>query len=291
MKALLEKIPVTAQESFHCEVIQAPDFGTPWHFHPEYELTLVLKGSGYRMIGDNITVLTPGDLVFVGSNLPHVWHQDQAARGGSADDGVHAIVVQFLGTFLGNTFLNAPELSSVRKVFQLSARGLHVTGRTRASIAKRLQRLAEMQGYPRILEILSILGELADSDDLAPVASAGFAPQLDLTDKERLGRVCQYIDDHLAEPLSRQSLAKLAHLSPAAFSRYFHVRTGRTLPDYINELRIGRACRLLLEEAEMGVSQTAFACGYGSLSNFNKRFQARMGMTPTEYREKVSQLA
>ncbi len=290
MKALLEKIPVTAQESFHCEVIQAPDFGTPWHFHPEHEITLVLRGSGYRMVGDDITVLQPGDLVFVGANLPHVWHRDQPLAGAS-DEGVHAIVVQFLPGFLGHAFVNAPELTSVRKLFQLAGRGLHVTGRTRDSVARRLQRLTETAGYARLLELFLILGELADSTELAPVASAGFSPQLDLTDKERLGRVCQYIDEHLAEPLSRQRLAKLANLSAAAFSRYFHVRTGRTLPDYINELRIGRACRLLLEEAEMGVSQTAFACGYGSLSNFNKRFQARMGMTPTEYRDRVSRLA
>jgi AraC-like DNA-binding protein len=289
MKALLEKIPVTAQESFHCETIRAADFGTPWHFHPEYELTLVLKSSGYRMVGDNITVLSPGDLVFVGSNLPHVWHQDQKSNG-SSDENVHAVVVQFLDGFLGNNFLQAPELSDIRRVFQLAGRGLQVKGRTRDSIAKKMQKLADTDGYARLMELLSILGELAKSEELEPVASAGFAPQLDLTDKERLGRVCQHIDDHLAEPLSRQKLAKLAHLSPAAFSRYFHVRTGRTLPDYINELRVGRACRLLLEEVEMGVSQVAFACGYGSLSNFNKRFQARMGMTPTEYREKVSRL-
>jgi AraC-like DNA-binding protein len=290
MKALLEKIPVTAQESFHCEIIHAPDFGTPWHFHPEYELTLVLKSSGYRMIGDNITLLQPGDLVFVGSNLPHVWHQDKT-HNGSTEDDVHAVVVQFLGSFLGAGFLSAPELSDVRKVFQLAGRGLHVKGLTRDSIAGRMQRLADTEGYARMMELLAILGELAKSEELEPVASAGFAPQLDLSDKERLGRVCQYIDDNLAEPLSRQRLAKLAHLSPAAFSRYFHVRTGRTLPDYINELRVGRACRLLVEEVEMGVSQVAFTCGYGSLSNFNKRFQARMGMTPTEYREKVSRLS
>lgn len=294
MKAVLEKTPRAQWESFHCEVVRGESYHAMWHFHPEYQLTLVLRSRGHRMVGDAITPLRPGDLVLVGSNLPHVWHQ-AAASGGSSkleardskrtDEPVHAIIVRFLDTFLGAEFLGKPELEPVRQLLRRSARGLQVRGRTRDAVAERMQRLADSRGLARIIELLTILEMLADSRELQPVASAGFVPAVAHADQDRMQRVCRYIDAHLTEPIERDAVAAEAHLSPGAFSRFFRVRTGRTLPEYVNALRIGRACEHLAE-GTLKVTDIAMDCGFRNLANFNRHFRALTKLSPREYRRR-----
>jgi AraC-like DNA-binding protein len=294
MKAVFEKTPQARWESFHCEVVRGDSYRAMWHFHPEYQLTLVLRSRGHRMVGDNITPLQPGDLVLVGANLPHVWHQ--AATGGSSkletrsskrSEGapVHAIIVRFLDTFLGEEFLAKPELEAVRQLLRRSARGLQVRGKTRDAVAERMQRLADSRGLARIVELLAILETLAHSRELRPVASAGFIPAVAHADQDRMQRVCRYIDAHLTEPIERDAVAAEAHLSPGAFSRFFRVRTGKTLPEYVNALRIGRACEHLAE-GTLKVTDVAMDCGFRNLANFNRHFRALTKLSPREYRRR-----
>ena len=288
MKPVFEKTPRTQWESFHCEIVRGRSYNATWHFHPEYQLTFVLKSSGHRLVGDNITPLTPRDLVLVGSNLPHVWQQDdeRSAQG----DGVHAIVVRFLETFLGNDFLDVPEMESVKRLLRRSARGLVVTGRTRDAVATRMERLPQLSGLARIAELLAILEALAQSSELRPIASAGFVPSLASDDQSRMERVCHYINTNLSETIDREAVAKEAHLSVGAFSRFFKLRTGKTLPEYVNELRVGRACRMLADE-ELKITDLAMECGFPNLANFNRRFREITKMTPREYREKLRRSA
>jgi AraC-like DNA-binding protein/mannose-6-phosphate isomerase-like protein (cupin superfamily) len=293
MKAVLEKTPRAQWESFHCEVVRGASYNALWHFHPEYQLTLVLRSRGHRMVGDNITPLRPGDLVLVGSNLPHVWHQ--AASGGSSklearsskttETAVHAIIVRFLDSFLGAEFLEKPELESVRQLLRRSARGLAIGGKTREIVAEKMHRLAASRGLARIVELLAILELLAASRELRPVASAGFVPAVAHADQDRMQRVCRYIDAHLTEPIERDAVAAEAHLSPGAFSRFFRVRTGKTLPEYVNALRIGRACEQLAEGTAK-VTDIAMDCGFRNLANFNRHFRALTKLAPREYRRR-----
>jgi AraC-like DNA-binding protein len=198
-------------ESFHCEVVRGSSYHAMWHFHPEYQLTLVLESHGHRMLGDNITPLRPGDLVLVGANLPHVWHEKPGRRG--ARDKVHAIVARFLDTFLGCEFLERPGMESVRQLLRRAARGLQVTGKTRE-----------------------------------------------------------------------------AHLSPGTFSRFFKLRAGKTLPESVNALRIGRACGSLAE-GNGKVTDIAMDCGFRNLANFNRRFRVLTKLSPREYRSRFRETA
>src|ERR1700691_4964089 len=127
MKPVFEKTPRSQWESFHCEVVRGNSYNAAWHFHPEFQITLVIKSCGYRLVGDNIAPLHTGDLVLVGSNLPHVWQQENPARP-DAEDGVHAVIVRFLETFAGKDFLEIPEMKLVRALLRRSVRGLHITG-------------------------------------------------------------------------------------------------------------------------------------------------------------------
>ncbi|HTB84218.1 MAG TPA: AraC family transcriptional regulator [Candidatus Sulfotelmatobacter sp.] len=285
MKPVFEKTPRTQRESLHCEVVRGDSYNATWHFHPEYQITLVLESSGHRLVGDNITPLQPGDLVLVGAKLPHVWQQDEVrpARKTGAKPAVHAIIVRFLETFAGGDFLEIPEMAPVRRLLRQAARGLQVTGRTRDLAAEKMQLLAEAEGLERVSGLLSLLSLLAQSDELKPVSSPGFTPELDGADQDRMQRVCHHINTHLAGRVERGQVAREAHLSEGTFSRFFKLRTGKTLPRYVNELRAGRACQLLA--AENGkVTDIAFACGFTNLANFNRQFRKITGLSPREYR-------
>jgi AraC-like DNA-binding protein len=283
VKPVFEKTPRTQWESFHCEVVRGPSYNAAWHFHPEYQLTLVIKSNGHRLVGDNISPLQTGDLVLVGANLPHVWQQDEPQRLGSKP-AVHAIIVRFLDTFAGKDLLEIPEMAAVRRLLRRSARGLQVTGRTREVAAEQMRRLADVNGLMRVSSLLAILATLTASKELKPIASAGFMPALNSADQDRMQRVCNYINARIGNTIDRVQLAKAANLSEGAFSRFFKLRTGKTLPRYVNELRVGRACRLLAE-ADSKITDIALECGFANLANFNRRFHEIMGTTPGQYRK------
>lgn len=285
MKPVFEKVPQRQWESFHCEVIRGPDYGTRWHFHPEFQITLALKSEGHRIIGDNIAPLRDGDLVLVGSNLPHVWHQDQTR--GKDGKAVSAIVIRFLDTFLGAEFLAKPEFDDVRRLLQRSSRGFQITGKTRDVVAEKLQSLVDADGLARVVELLGILDALAKSKDLKPLASASYAPALKHEDQDRMERVCDYIQTNLTEEIERSHLAKIANLSAGAFSRFFGSRMGKTVPEYVNELRIGRACNMLAED-KLNITDIGLDCGFRNLANFNRRFREIVGTTPRDYRRKFA---
>lgn len=286
MAIVFEKIPQETAQSFHCERLLGPDYGTPWHFHPELELTLVRRSQGHRMVGDRIAPLTPGDLVLVGSNLPHVWHQDKTRD--ASPQAVDALVIQFAPNFLGAEFWHRPELRGIAELLTRAGRGLHVKGATRAAVERLMEHVFATSGAERLIGLLQILARLAASRELAAVASVGFRPVLESVDQERMERVCRYIDARLAEPIRRDACAAEAHLSAGAFSRFFRSRTGMTLPAYISELRIGRACHLLGYTDEK-ITDVVFLCGFRHVANFNLCFRRQLGMTPREYRQMVRQ--
>lgn len=285
MKPVFEQTPRTQWESFHCEVVRGDSYNAAWHFHPEYQLTLVIQSTGHRLVGDNISPLHDGDLVMVGSNLPHVWQQDTIQRR-HANYPVHAIVVRFLETFAGKDFLEIPEMEPVRRLLRRSVRGLRVTGETREVVAGKMRQLPDFIGLERIGRLLSILNTLAHSKELKPIVSPGFLPTLDRSDQDRMQRVCNYINAHLTESIDRARIAREAHLSEGAFSRFFKLRTGKTLPQYINELRIGRACRLLVDDNSK-IADLALECGFTNLANFNRRFYEITHQTPRDYRRQI----
>jgi AraC-like DNA-binding protein len=283
VRPLYESVPQMPTESFHCEEIRGRSFGTPWHVHPECELTLTLKGYGTRIVGDHIATLAPGDLVFVAADLPHVWQQD-ATRDRQA---LHAVVVQFRSGFLGTTFWDAPELESVRKLIARGAVGLEVTGETRTRATELIRGLLLVRGMERLLGLLKILHVLGEAKELRTLSSPGFRPVLDEHDERRVSRVTRYIQEHLGEPLYAREVARQAWLSEGSFTRFFKTRTGMTFPHYVTELRIGRACRMLAH-SERPIAQIAHDCGFTNLAHFNRQFRRLRGETPRGFRRRIA---
>jgi len=284
VKPIFQRLTSGLDEGFAFKVLRARSFDCPWHFHEEYELILVLQSGGYRMVGDHLAPLRPGDLVLVGPNLPHIYHNDEGSPGRTPP--VHALLIQFEENCFGDGWLKLPALASVRRLLERARLGLRIIGPTRDRVAAIMQEMPNVSGLRRIISFLSILETLAASRDCRPLASRAFAAAGKSFDQERMNRVCEFIRDRLDQPVFLPELAKFVHLSPGAFSRFFRAHTNKTFPEFVNELRVGRACRLLAE-GEMNVTEIAFACGFSNLSNFNRQFRRLKRTTPRAFRKAV----
>jgi AraC-like DNA-binding protein len=289
MKASLFRVTPTEQASFRCVRVHEKKLGVPWHFHPEYQLTLVMAGSGQRIVGDSIAPVVPGDLTLLGPNVPHAWDVDhviERQRGGAAKrqrNRVDAVVVQFRAEFLGTEFWGVPETASVVRLLSTASRGLEFSAKARQRVAPDIVNLLRLKGLQRLLGLVAVLDRLARDGRGVPICSAEYVPDLDADDRDRLLPVVRAIHEHLSKPLRRGQLASLAGISERTFSRYFRQKMGKTLPQFVNELRVGRARRLLVE-SDLAVTQIAAECGFRNLSNFNSQFREIAGVTPMQYR-------
>ncbi len=278
-KASYEKVPTGPSRSFACRVFDLPAFDSPWHFHPEFELTLVTSGSGRRFVGDHMAEYRPGDLVLLGPELPHFWHSGEG--GGQRS---RSVVVQFLPGFLGDGFFELPELDAMHRLFANAAQGLRFTGPTRERAAAVMQRMESRSPQGQLLGLLAALDILSRSPDVEVLATEGFAPALDVRTEERINRCQAYIFEHLGEPLRLDEVAAHLNMSPSAFSRYFKRVMGKTFSRFVNELRVSQSCRALLE-TERPIAEIAFESGFNNLSNFNRRFRELRGASPREFRD------
>jgi AraC-like DNA-binding protein len=279
-RAIREQIPWSADQSVFCELIQGEDYGTPWHFHPEIEFALVRKTAGYRVIGDHVANLQAGDLFLIGSGLPHVFYHDRGTG------PVDALIVQFHRGFAGESLAQHPDFQPIQRLYHKAARGVKIAGPLREVTARQLENLVSLGPLRRIAKLLEILDTLGAAKGLAPLCAPGYLAPIDLRDQDRVGRVMQFIHARIQKTINRREVAEVAALSEGAFSRFFRRCTGRTLPMYLNEIRLGRAARLLLE-TDLRISDVASESGFTNLSNFNRRFLAWKQMTPAAFRRKV----
>jgi AraC-like DNA-binding protein len=280
-KAEFELIPKSEQCSFALREFRLPAFASPWHFHPEVELTYIVQSRGRRFVGDSIAPFGPGDLVLVGANLPHFWHNDTPAQG--AKPQAHSVVVQFRPDDFGPGFFALPELTGVQRLLQAAGRGLRFTGRTRDAVAAVMLDMRRHSGLEQLIDLLTIFRLLTQADDPSALSSAGFVPCLDERAGERINRAYQYIFKHFTGRLSHEDIAQVTGMSLSAFCHYFKRVTGRTLTDFLTEVRIGHARRLLIETND-GIAQIAYASGFESLSNFYRSFHKLAGISPKDFR-------
>jgi AraC-like DNA-binding protein len=283
VRAPFYQVATAVESSFRVLEIRGAYAGCSWHFHPECQLGLVLNGRGQRIVGDSLCPIKRGEVVLLGATLPHVWHYEPTGPDGPP---VHAIVIHFRDDFAGSEFFRKPELRDVRLLLARATHGLQANGRTREEAAALIQTMARHDGLPRLLDLLSVLHLLSGSRELTPLCSAGFQPLCADLEVERLRRVCAHIQANLESRLTREEAAGLAHLSESAFSRFFKAHTGKTFHEFVNEVRIGHACRLLMEP-DFNVSEVAFRCGFGDVTSFNRSFRRHKRTTPTDYRRRL----
>lgn len=259
-----------------------PHFTFPWHAHGEMEMVFVLQSSGTRFVGDSMEAFTEGDLVLVGSRLPHYWKNNQDYYNENSGLRVQAIVVQFSPDFMEKAIQNYPEMSAIRDLWLRAGRGVHFPFPENEDLGPLLKKLYDLKGFARLLCFLDLLNKMARSPHYRLLASPEYAVQPSLLGEHRLEKVLNFIHLNYTRTLRLEELAAHVGMNPAAFSRYFKQRTGQTLVRYVNEMRVGYACKLLQEGAP-SITQVCFDCGFNNLSNFNRFFKNRMGVSPREY--------
>ena len=279
MRARAQKVTSSRQASFAFRVKSSPAFPFKWHFHPEYELTLILESSGARFVGDSNEPYDAGDLVLLGSNLPHTWLSDPSSPKGARHK---AIVIHFAGDFLGEDFSASPEMKGVSQLLKSAARGLHFESRKRDEAAAAMLRMKKQDGLERLLGLLGVLQGLTRGGG-RKLASPAFVPSNRELDLRRIDRVCTFINEHYHRRLSQPEAANVAGMTPQAFSRFFRKTVGKTFVDYLAELRVSQACRLLLE-TDISVVEVSLRSGFNNLSNCNRRFRRLRSQSPRRFR-------
>jgi AraC-like DNA-binding protein len=285
MKPLLRNTTLPSIHSFTVKELREPFFDPNWHFHPEYQLFLVQKSTGTRLIGDSISHFEEGDMVFLGPNLPHLWRNDHLYFEEKKEGATQGIVVYFTEDFLGEGFFNKQEMLDLRILLLKAQRGLDISGKTRQNMAARMEALIHTNGFESILQLLSMLHLLSLSSECHPITSLGFVNSHKQSETKRMSRVHEYIMTHFKQDIRLDDIAAVANMSPAAFCRYFKMRTHKTLSDFVSEIRIGHACKLLIDE-KMNVTQICYECGFKTLSNFNRQFKALTTESPLSYRKR-----
>lgn len=272
-----QRLQIPPTSSWRCG-LEGGTFGLDWHTHPEIELSLITSGSGQRLVGDSIGTYSPGDLLLIGSELPHTF----VSPSHTTDN--FAVAAQFNRDFAGPDFLKMPEFQKVSDLLDRADRGLAFPPDVVALVSDEIRAFKFMDDADRTLGLIHVLLVLARSATSARILSTSKPQQAPSSvTRTRINDVCRYLNNMYAEPVSLDAIASIAHMSPAAFSRFFHQTLGRTVTAYITELRIAAACRLLIN-TDLPVGEIAVESGYNNLSNFNRRFRAAKLMTPSEYR-------
>lgn len=273
---------LSSKDCFHIVERHKTEFTYPLHRHREFELNFIEHGAGVRrIVGDSVEEIGDFELVLIGSEgLEHVWEQGNCK---SAD--IREITIQFSKDIFNENLLSKNQFVSIKKMLDKAEHGLAFSLSAIMKVYSALDTLAvEKEKFVQFLKFLYILYELSMADGVKVLASSSFANTSRNKESRRVQKVKQYINDHYSEPLMLNDLADIAGMSPVAFSRFFRIRTNRTLSDYIADIRLGFAARLLVDTTK-NISEICYECGFNNLSNFNRTFKNKRGSTPREFRE------
>jgi AraC-like DNA-binding protein len=278
MKPLVEKLPLSQNTSFVARSFRTPHFEVPWHQHIEHELILFTEGEGTAFIGNYIGEFKTDDVFFLGSNLPHTFqkaHKDLITS---------AVVVQFTSDFWGDGFMQLPESKAIARLLSIAMQGLKIQGDTRQQLKPLITGLEPLQGFSRIIRLCECLNLIACNHEFEAVSTQE-VKTFQAKNKDRIDRIFQFTIENFQEPITLNDVAATAGMSVPAFCSYFKKCTKKTYIDFLNEIRIGHACKLLID-TQKTVLDISFDSGFNTLANFNKQFLKVKQQTPSGYRKK-----
>ena len=284
MKVIEQRLPQEFDKSFIVFKETGKFFPCPWHYHPEFELVLVNKSTGRRMVGDHIGSFEEGDLVFMGSRLPHVWVNEPGYLESREAHPAEAIVIQFVEDFLGERFMNIPEMEAFKKVLRISERGIVIRGKARTRIAGLMNSMLAMNGIQRLSTLLTIFEILSGTLEYELLASPQFVQNFQYESPGRFKVITEYIMQNFNEDITLPAAAATANMGLTAFCNFFKSQFRVTFVEYLNAVRIGHACKLIAEN-KLNIVQIAYECGFNSLANFNRQFKKLKKISPSDYRK------
>lgn len=288
MKAIEYRLPQEFDKSFIVFEQKGTFFPYPWHYHPEYELVLITKSTGRRMVGDHIGYFQEGDLVFMGPVLPHVWVNDTEYVTGQAKSSAEAVVIQFVEDFLGEFFLKIPEIEPFKKKLKLSKRGIAIKGKAREKINNLMKKMLYQNGLQRLASLFTIFDVLSGCSEYELLANPHYEQHVQSANcSDRFSKITEYIMRNFNNDIALPEIAAVANMGVTAFCNFFKQHHRITFVEYLNTIKIGHACKLLSEE-DHNIVEVAYQSGYNTLANFNRQFKKIKKMTPSEYRKTLN---
>ena len=287
MKTIMsEKLQITNINPIKARYYEYDCFTYPWHYHSQFELIYVEKSSGLCYAGDCIEKYADSDLVFLGDNLPHYMRSDDVYTEGNKGLIVKGIIIQFEKDFMNYSINSYPQLLQIREFLKASKRGIFFKNMKCKKILSLLEDLVVNEGFQQIINLLNLLQKLALYPHKKYLASPHYQTLFPLVEDKRIERIIAYIQANYTKNISLKDIADKAAMNPAAFCRYFKKQVGRSFVHYVNEMRVGYACKLLMTK-ELSVSQIAFDSGFESVNHFNRTFKHITSYTATQYQHRI----
>lgn len=253
---------------------------TFWHYHPEIELVYVNGGCGKRQIGSHISYYRNGDLILIGSLLPHCSFTD------SLTEHECESVIQLKPDFLGSDFFEVVELKGIRNLLELAKKGIVFHGDTKRKIGAKVEKLKDLDPFARLLGLLEILKNLEKAVNYTLLNAQGFILETALQDNDRINVIFNFVKEEFKRPIGLSEISEMVNMTNPAFCRYFKKITGKTFTRFVNEYRLAHAAKLL-HEKQISITEVCYESGFNNFSHFNKQFKAFTGKSPSTYRKEL----
>ena len=284
MKELLEEIKPNYDESFFIGIFQDHIDQSRWHYHQAYELSFITEGSGKRIVGDSVEEFHPGDLIFIGPRIPHVWFCTEPYPKPRSGRTLESVYLLFNNDILPQELTALPEFIHVNRAIKLSERGIRITGDTLNEVSRLMLQLPYLKGIRRLMYFYEIMDMIGKSASFTYLASSRYASTRFETTNSRVNRIHEYLMKNYQQEINLEEIAGLVHMAPASVCRFFKSSTGMTIFEYLNKIKIDYSCRLLLN-TDLNVVNISYDCGFNNLSHFNKQFRKFIRQTPSQYRK------
>ena len=281
MKLRLLNRSSSDNSSFTTKVNKYPCFLKVWHYHPELELVVILKSQGTAFIGDSMEYFDKGDVFLIGENTPHMWLNDKIYFKKHSKLIAQAIAIHFKKEFLGSAFFKTPEMIHILELFDRSRLGIKFLN-INSKIKEDIDEMTKLKGYEKTISFLNILNNLSKHKEYKLLSNHGFINEFQIKKSKVLDKAHAYIFKNFNKDISLKEVANIANMNSSAFSRLFKKVNRKTYSRYLLELRIGYACKLLLE-GKSNIFTICYDVGFNNISNFNRQFKLIMKCTPTEY--------
>ncbi len=288
MKAVRFVIPKTSGNSFRLQIDHEPYFYDTIHYHPEHQLTYFIKGEGTSFIGNHVERFKPGDVYFIGKNVPHVSKCDEAYYQNNPELEALSISLFFNDETFGSQFFEIPEMAHIKRLLELASMGLKITGEEQETIATLIEECQQIDGFKRFQNLLSILDIMAKSEYVKTLSGVRYLAPSKESENERINVVFRFLSNSFRTAITLNQIAGVANMTPNAFCRYFKQRTGRPYSLFINEMRVEYAGKMIAGSRE-SFGNIAIESGFNSISYFNRQFKRITGMSPLQYRKKYGQ--
>jgi AraC-like DNA-binding protein len=255
------------------------EFAYPWHYHPEYELIYIVTSRGMRYVGDSIEKFEDNDLVLVGSNLPHCWISSDDQTNSTSS----AIVVHLKKEFIESEWMDTTEFSTIKKLFEMSKKGIKFNKRVALKLKEHFLRLLSAAPFEKMMLLFQILNELSNPGNLCLLSDHDFPYNLHRSNSDRINIVYKYIQKHYSHQITLAEMAAQVHMTEEYFSRYFSKVMKKTFFEFLNEYKINRACKLLIE-TDKRVGEICYDSGFESIPFFYRQFKRFKNCQPKAFR-------